>query len=86
MTEKEERLYAVLTRNSRRKESVSMQQSVRTHKGSTDTLDPKLQTLVYDILPSTTLEEGAGRRCSECGSICARLSSRRVSQRPGVPA
>ena len=24
----------------------------------------KLQTLVYDILPS---EEGAGKRCSECG-------------------
>ena len=25
---------------------------------------PKLQALVYDILPS---EEGAGKRCSECG-------------------
>ena len=28
---------------------------------------PKLQTLVYDILP---LEEGAGKRCSECGGRC----------------
>ena len=27
----------------------------------------KLQTLVYDILP---LEEGAGKRCSECGITC----------------
>ena len=27
---------------------------------------PKLQTLAYDILPP--LEEGAGKRCSECGS------------------
>ena len=30
----------------------------------------KLQALVYDVLPSTTavfsLEEGAGKRCSEC--------------------
>ena len=26
--------------------------------------DYKLQALVYDILP---LEEGAGKRCSECG-------------------
>ena len=28
---------------------------------------PKLQALVYDILP---LEEGAGKRCSECGYDC----------------
>ena len=26
----------------------------------------KLQALVYDILP---LEEGAGKRCSECGAV-----------------
>ena len=27
----------------------------------------KLQALVYDILP---LEEGAGKRCSECVGVC----------------
>ena len=27
---------------------------------------PKVQSLVYDILP---LEEGAGKRCSECGLV-----------------
>ena len=27
----------------------------------------KLQALVYDILP---LEEGAGKRCSECVCVC----------------
>ena len=36
----------------------------------------KLQTLVYDILPS--LEEGARKRCSECGVyvvvLCYRCS------------
>ena len=29
----------------------------------------KLQALLYDILP---LEEGAGKRCSECGSRAVR--------------
>ena len=33
-----------------------------------DIVHIKLQALVYDILPST-LEEGAGKRCSECESI-----------------
>ena len=32
--------------------------------GYTDSVGSKLQALVYDILPS--LEEGAGKRCSEC--------------------
>ena len=37
----------------------------------------KLQALVYDILPSTTaVEEGVGKRCSECG-----LSTDPVEQR-----
>ena len=30
---------------------------------------PRLQALVYDILLS--LEEGAGKRCSECGTYCS---------------
>jgi len=31
-----------------------------------DTKGSKLQTLVYDILP---LEEGAGKRCTECEKV-----------------
>ena len=38
----------------------------------TDKGEHKLQALVYDILP---LEEGAGKRCSECGVSTGILSA-----------
>ena len=37
-----------------------------------DTKGSKLQTLVYDILP---LEEGAGKRCTECEKVVLTTSS-----------
>ena len=42
----------------------------------------KLQALVYDILPS--LEEGAAKRCSECGVHPDEEEVARSSSRGGV--
>ena len=38
-------------------------------KRERDCVRVKLQALVYDILP---LEEGPGKRCSECACVCER--------------
>ena len=46
-------------------EAIAVVLEVRPQAPLTQSL--KLQALVYDILP---LEEGAGKRCSECGSLC----------------
>ena len=42
---------------------------------------PKLQALVYDILP---LEEGAGKRCSECGSYPVSVPSIQLTWRKTI--